>query len=103
MLDEGGEEREKTAGILTCFTGPLGSFEVLFGLSPEKSGPGQALITFCFSLWYYNSIRLLEKDSLLIFVFVIESFSDAAESPWKSKWDRVPLHILKPGTTIMLM
>ena len=38
-----------------------------------------------------------------LFVFVIESFSNATQSPGKSKWGRIVLHILKPRTTIMLM
>lgn len=82
LLDESGGEEEKTAGTLMCFTGLLGTFEVLFKVSPEKGGPGQGLFTFCFSLPYCNSIRFLEEDSLLIiFIFVIESFSNTTQSP----------------------
>lgn len=82
LLDEGGREKEKTAGTLTCFTGLLGTFEVLFKLSPENGGPGQGLFTFCFSLSYCNSVRFLEEDCLLIiFISVIESFSNTAQSP----------------------
>lgn len=80
-FDEGAREK-KTAGILTCFTRLLATFEVLFVLPPGKGGPGQGLLTFCFSLWHYNSLRFLEKDPAYYFCFfVIESFSNATQSP----------------------
>lgn len=48
LLDEGGEEKKKTAGILSCLIVLLENFEPLFGLPPEKDGPDQVLFTFCF-------------------------------------------------------
>lgn len=102
-FDEGGGEKERTAGILTCFTGLLGTFEVLFVLPPEKGGPGQGLLIFCFSLWHCNSIRFLGKDSAYYFCFCHWKFFKCYTKSQKSKWDRAILHILNPSTTIMLM
>lgn len=45
LLDEDGDEKEKTAGILTCFTGLLRTVKVSFGLPPGKGGLGQGLLT----------------------------------------------------------
>lgn len=50
LLDKSGEERKKTAENLSCLTVLLENFEALFGLPPEKDGPDQVLLTFCFSL-----------------------------------------------------
>lgn len=57
LLEEGGGE-EGTAGILICFTGLLGTCEVLFGLPPGKGDPGQGLSTFCSFFFFFGDITI---------------------------------------------